>query len=164
MKAISRLLLTINAHFLLVIFRQCSVVHGDGPGGLGEILIKGLLAQVSILCFILFIVSLRRLSIRVAGARLAIAGVCLTTAFILFSFMASLFDACSDGKGICRNWDIIFAHKPSNSFEPPLRDAAQLSVIEPPIFGRLRLALPSQSGRRPRRSGVWQSAQREPAS
>lgn len=118
MNTISRIFLTINALFLLVILRQCSVVHGDGPGGFGEILLKGLLAQVSILCFILLIASFRYLSRDVASTRLAIFGVCLTTAVLLFSFLVSLFDACTNDKGFCKNWNIVLAHKPNNSLKP----------------------------------------------
>ena len=118
MKAKSRIFLTINALFLLVVLRQFSVVHGDGPGGFGELLLKGLLTQVSILCFVLLIVYLRRLSRDVAGTHLNIFGICLITAIIIFSFTVSLFDACTNEKGFCRNWNIILAHEPNNSLKP----------------------------------------------
>ncbi|UYK72822.1 hypothetical protein [Xanthomonas sacchari] len=115
MKAISRIILAITALFLVVVLRQVSVIHGDGPGGFGELLLKGLLAQVSILCFALLIVCLRRVSRDVAAPRLSMFGVYLTTAVITFSFAVSLFDACADEKGYCRNWEIVLAHR---SLEP----------------------------------------------
>jgi hypothetical protein len=125
MKAVSRIFLAINVLSLCVVLRQCSVIHSDGPGGFGELIVKGMLAQVSILCFIFFIVSFRRLSKNAAGRRLATFGIYLTTSVLLFSFILSLVDACDNEKGFCKNWNVVLGYKPNNSFKPtPLRSAA----------------------------------------
>ena len=125
MKVLPSAFLFINAIFLAVVLRQCTIIHGDGPGGFGELILKGLLAHISLACFACLAVSLRQLS-REATGKLAAFCVALTTTIILSSaFALALLDACTNEKGYCRQGVIVLAHRPNNSFKPrPLRGSA----------------------------------------
>ena len=125
MRVLSVAFLVINALFLAIVLRQCSIVHGDGPGGFGEFILKGLLAHVSIASFGCLAFTLHRLSKGTKG-RIGIFFIALTTSTVLFlAFSLSLIDACENGEGYCRQWTLVIAHRPNNSFKPrPLRGSA----------------------------------------
>ena len=122
MRVVSVAFFVINALFLAIVLRQCSIVHGDGPGGFGEFILKGLLAHVSIASFGCLAFSLYRLSKETKG-RIGVFFIALATSTVLFlAFFISLIDACENGEGYCRQWTLVIAHRPNNSFKPsPLR-------------------------------------------
>ena len=83
MRVLSIIFLVINALFLAIVLRQCSIVHGDGPGGFGEFILKGLLAHVSIASFGCLAFSLYRLSKKAKG-RIGVFFIALAASTVLF--------------------------------------------------------------------------------
>lgn len=97
-----------NLSLLLVIFRGGVVINGDGPGGFGEIIIKGIILQTSIILFfvgLLSSVSIFRTEIINLKPNMTIS-IVATFILILFCWIM-VADACSNKYGYCRNW-IIF--------------------------------------------------------
>lgn len=96
----------INAMFVATILRQCTIVHGDGPGGFGEVLVKGMLAQISLAAFICVLVSARS-TLKNRDRKRGVPWVSLlATATLAAIFILCLQDACSDQAGYCRSWRV----------------------------------------------------------
>ena len=122
MRVLTSTVFAINAFFLAVVLRQCSIVHGDGPNGFGEFILKGLLAHTSIASFGFLAFSLWHLSKESKGKLGVFFVALIASTVLLLSFLVSLIDACENEKGHCRRWSLVTAHRPNNSFKPsPLR-------------------------------------------
>lgn len=94
--------------FLLSLFmREAFIVRGDGPGGLGEMLLKSLLLMV---CWAVFLLSSTML---VAAAQkekqVAAKHGVFIGASIWLALCAALavVEACADSRGYCQNWRLF---------------------------------------------------------
>lgn len=103
--------IAINALFLLAVLRQCTVVHGDGPGGFGEVVIKGLLAQFSIIMFVFAAASAHAVSRCEKTAFLPFCAFMFSTLVLVAIFSFSIQDACSNNEGYCKQWRMDFSGK-----------------------------------------------------
>lgn len=88
----------------VIIMRDSTIIRSDGPSGFGEVAIKGLIMLTTIpaisanvvSAFVAFNVKNRR--------RIAICTYVMTSAWLVLLSTLSIFDACSDDKGLCRGW------------------------------------------------------------
>jgi uncharacterized membrane protein len=92
-----------NALCVAVVLRQATVVHGDGPNGFGEILIKGFMALLSLGLYILMCINVWLFFRRPFHDYFPSAITAITCILMFFGYV-SLDDACSDQQGYCRNW------------------------------------------------------------
>ena len=104
-KAIMKFLLFFNALCVAVVLRQATVVHGDGPNGFGEMLLKGTMAYLSLGLYLCLCVSTWLFFRRPFEDGLSTATVVLTCILTFFGYV-SVYDACADKDGYCREWQI----------------------------------------------------------
>jgi len=104
-KAITKFLLFFNALCVVVVLRQATVVHGDGGGGFGEVIIKGFMACLSLVLYLSVCVSAWMFFRRPFDNGLLVATILLSCILIFFGYV-SLYDACYDKEGYCREWRI----------------------------------------------------------
>ncbi|MGM9485460.1 hypothetical protein ACS5PN_30005 [Roseateles sp. NT4] len=98
----------INLVLFATFFKEATIIRGDGPGGFGEAALKGLLLLNALAAFIAGVVS-SVVAYRESwsGSRLwrpAVASLVL----LLFAVLA-VCEACSDGAGHCRHWQIFWS-------------------------------------------------------
>ncbi len=97
----------LNLSMVAVVFRGSSIIHGDGPGGFVEVVIKQFLLLASLLMFAAATL-LYRAAARAAGIqkiRFFLLGVTATSILIGVCWMF-VYEACANDKGHCRNWKL----------------------------------------------------------
>jgi hypothetical protein len=92
-----------NASLLTLIIRCARIIRGDGPGGLGEVIIKGIIANLSIFFIATGLVASVAFCRGKRNSLLLLLACILSTLVLLFFSAACVQDACSDGGGYCRN-------------------------------------------------------------
>jgi hypothetical protein len=92
-----------NAALLILIIRCAGIIRGDGPGGFGEVIIKGIIANLSLLFAATgLLASVAFCRSKKSSLLLLLACILSTLALVFFS-AACVQDACSDGGGYCRH-------------------------------------------------------------
>ncbi|MEC7120130.1 MAG: hypothetical protein VXW65_09550 [Pseudomonadota bacterium] len=104
-KAITKFLLFFNVLCVVVVLRQATVVHGDGAGGFGEVIIKGFMASLSLVIYLSVCISAWMFFRRPFHDRLPTVTILLSCILIFFGYV-SVYDACYDKEGYCREWRI----------------------------------------------------------
>lgn len=97
----------INVSLLALIYRNATVIRGDGPAGFSELIIKGFITYI---CFMFFVGGLTA-SIkiyRVSKDKFRLKALCIVTSSLLLFFSAvAVVEACSEDAGHCREWRIL---------------------------------------------------------
>jgi hypothetical protein len=98
-----------NAFLLYFILRGAFVVHGDGPGGFGEFIIKVFMLNISVLLFSTGFMSIRSINKKEGKNIKTNIFLCTLATVVLMLFCGIMvIDACTNNQGYCRNWTIHF--------------------------------------------------------
>jgi hypothetical protein len=98
-----------NAFLFYIVLRGAFVIHGDGPGGFGEFIIKGFMLWVSMSLFITGFVSTRSINKKDSHNIKFNIFLCTIATVVLILFCGIMvIDACTNNQGYCRNWTIHF--------------------------------------------------------
>lgn len=96
-----------NLSLLALIYRNGTIIRGDGPAGFAELIVKGFITYI---CFVFFVGGLTA-SIkiyRVSKDSFRLKALCIATFSLLVFFSAiAVVEACSDDAGHCRQWHIL---------------------------------------------------------
>lgn len=100
---------TFNAFLLFIVLRGAFVIHGDGPVGFGEFIVKSFMLGISWFSFIVGFVSIRMINKeegRNIGGYVFLCASVMVVLMLLCGVM--VFDACANSQGYCRDWAIHF--------------------------------------------------------
>jgi hypothetical protein len=97
-----------NAALLILIIRCARIIRGDGPGGFGEVIIKGIIANLSLLFVATGLVASVAFCHSKRNSLLLLLACILSTLVLVFFSAACAQDACSDGEGHCRQGHLIW--------------------------------------------------------
>ena len=96
----------INAVLVAMVVRNTTIIRSDGPGGFGELIIKGLMTNICLALFIFgVVVSVKACRTDKAGSLIAL---CIfSSAVLLFFSGVAVVEACTDDGGHCRGWQLF---------------------------------------------------------
>jgi hypothetical protein len=97
----------INLVLLIICFHFTTTIRSDGPSGFIELIIKGWILALSISFWVTGLIFSVRKYCYENPRTLCFFGCVLTSVLLLFFSTLGVIDACSDGKGYCRNWQIV---------------------------------------------------------
>lgn len=98
----------LNASLLAWVIRTMTIIRSDGPGGFGELIIKGYITNICLALFI-FSVVISVKAFRARKASLLIMLCLVPTAILLFFSGVAVVEACTDDGGYCREWQLASA-------------------------------------------------------
>jgi len=97
-----------NALLLCVFLKDAFVIRSDGGAGFGEFALKGLLAQLVLVLFIAGVGASWHAFVK--RDRRASWMVCMLCTCLLATLAAlGVWEACSDGAGHCRHWQVFLS-------------------------------------------------------
>jgi hypothetical protein len=97
----------INLMLVSFFFRQATIIRGDGPGGFGEFVVKGLLLWVALGFFAAGVIS-SVLSCKGDKPEMKLRKLWIVPMILFLLSSLGLYEACSDGAGHCRHWQLFF--------------------------------------------------------
>lgn len=101
----------INASLLALIYRNATVIRGDGPAGFSELIIKGFITHICLAFFVGGIIASIKIY-RASKDRFRLKALCIVTFSVLLFFSAvAVVESCSDDAGHCREWRILSSLK-----------------------------------------------------
>jgi len=103
----------INLFCFIICFHFTTTIRSDGPGGFFEIIIKVWILALSTAFLVAGLIFYARIFCDENPRIFYSFGCIFISVLLLFFSTLGVFEACSDGKGYCRNWQIVAIY-PSN--------------------------------------------------
>ena len=104
---LQRLRTIVNIVLLFIVLRDGNIIRNDGSNGFAEVAFKGAVIYLSIAFLFINYIAKKHAACRGKIKPPLTAGDVITTLWLAFFASICIIDACSDGKGYCRHWNIF---------------------------------------------------------